>query len=813
MVKDLNDASYDRQAIETYWRARWEADDLWNIDIDHVNPEEKFYNLVEFPYPSAQGLHVGHVYSYSGADTFSRYIRMRGKKIFQPMGFDSFGIHAENFAIRVGIHPQELTSQTIEHYREQLKAMGAAWNWKHEIVTSDPHYYRWTQWLFLQFYKAGLALRKEAPVLWCPGCLTVLAHEQLEGDRCERCGTQVTEKLLKQWYLRITAYADALLEGLDHLDWPEVSKTLQSEWIGRSRGCEVDFVVKGSNIRFAAFTTRPDTLFGVTFLALSPLHPLLVELIQGSEYEYAVRAFVKQLQIPDTAAETYSVGKSEKHGVFVGRYVVNPINGDKVPVYVADYVVSGYGTGIVMGVPAHDERDYEFAQNLGLPMRHVIRPEDGVEHDLWTGEGILINSGPFSGQSSTEAKESICEWLAQKGKGRRATQYRMHDWLISRQRYWGPPIPIIYCQRCGTVPVPEDQLPVLLPIVKDFRPTGTDKSPLAAVESFVQVTCPVCGGAAQRETDVSDNFLDSSWYYLRYPSSEFNDRPWDPERTARMLPVDIYFGGKEHVTRHHLYARFVTMALHALGHLPFTEPFPHLRLHGLLIKDGFKMSKSRGNVVNPDEYVSLYGADNLRMYLLFCGPWEEGGDFSDKGMVGMERFTSRVWSLVTGNHQPGAGGVDLRMIDRTIKKVQESIVRLKFNIAISGLMELTRWAAREKPSMSAEEWQRTARTVVLILAPFAPYLAEELWSRLGGDYSVHFQVWPSYDERALYEDTFNLVVQINGKVRDVRTAPTGIGQVEAEKIALASEKVNRYLNGRRPRGVIYIADKLINLLV
>ena len=813
MAKDLNDTSYDRQAIETYWRTRWEADGLWDIDIEQVNPEEKFYNLVEFPYPSAEGLHVGHVYTYCGADTFSRYKRMCGKQIFQPMGFDSFGIHAENFALRTGIHPQELTSRTIEHYREQLKSMGAAWNWKHEVVTSDPHYYRWTQWLFLQFYRAGLAVRKEAPVVWCPGCLTVLAHEQLEGDRCERCGTQVIEKLMKQWFLRTTVYADALLDGLDHLDWPEVSKTLQSEWIGRSRGCEVDFVVKGSNIRFTAFTTRPDTLFGVTFLALSPLHPLLVELIQGSEYEYAVRAFVKQLQIPDTAAETYSVGKSEKHGVFVGRYVVNPINGDKVPVYVADYVVSGYGTGIVMGVPAHDERDYEFAQNMGLPMRHVIRPEDGVEHDLWIGEGILINSGPFSGQSSTEAKESICEWLAQKGKGRRATQYRMHDWLISRQRYWGPPIPIIYCQRCGTVPVPEDQLPVLLPIVKDFRPTGTDKSPLAAVESFVQVACPACGGTAQRETDVSDNFLDSSWYYLRYPSSEFNDRPWDPERTARMLPVDIFFAGKEHITRHHLYARFVTMALHDLGHLPFTEPFPHLRLHGLLIKDGFKMSKSRGNVVNPDEYVSLYGADNLRMYLLFCGPWEEGGDFSDKGMVGMERFTSRVWSLVTGNHQPGAGGVDLRMIDRTIKKVQESIVRLKFNIAISGLMELTRWAAREKPSMSAEEWQRTARTVVLILAPFAPYLAEELWSRLGGDYSVHFQVRPSYDERAIHGDTFNLVVQINGKVRDVRTAPTGIGQVEAEKIALASEKVNRYLNGRRPRGVIYIADKLINLLV
>ncbi len=813
MAKDSNDISYGRQAFETYWRTRWEADGLWDIDIEQVDPDEKFYNLVEFPYPSAEGLHVGHVYTYCGADTFSRYKRMCGKKIFQPMGFDSFGIHTENFALRAGVHPQELTGRTIEHYREQLKVMGAAWNWKHEVITSDPDYYRWTQWIFLQLYKAGLAVRKEAPVVWCPTCLTVLAHEQLEGDRCERCGTQATERLMRQWFLRTTVYADALLEGLVRLDWPEVGKTLQSEWIGRSRGYEVDFAVKERNIRFAAFTTRPDTLFGVTFLVLSSEHPLLDELLQDSEHEHEVRAFVKQLQTLTLEMGTSAEGKTEKRGVFVGAYGINPANGDEVPVYVADYVVSSYGTGIVMGVPAHDERDYEFAQSLGLPIRQVIRPEDGVVHDLWIGEGILINSGQFSGLSSAVAKESICDWLEQNGEGRRATQYRMHDWLISRQRYWGPPIPIIYCQHCGTVPVPEEQLPVLLPYVQAFRPTGTDKSPLASVESFVQVTCPVCGGEAQRETDVSDTFLDSSWYYLRYPSSKFNDRPWDPERTERMLPVDIYFGGKEHIMRHHLYARFVTMALHDLGHLPFTEPFPHLRLHGLLIKDGFKMSKSRGNVVNPDEYVALHGADNLRMYLLFCGPWEDGGDFSDKGMVGMERFISRAWSLVTGIHQPGAGGVDLRMVDRTIKKVQEGIERLKFNIAISGLMELTRWAAREKPSMSVEEWQRTARPLVLILAPFAPYLAEELWSRLGGNYSVHHQTWPSYDEQALYEDTFNLVIQINGKVRDVCVAPTGLEQIEAEKIALASEKVSRYLGGKQPRNVIYVADKLINLLV
>src|SRR6266567_1254371 len=766
MVKDLNDASYDRQAIETYWRARWEADDLWNIDIDHVNPEEKFYNLVEFPYPSAQGLHVGHVYSYSGADTFSRYIRMRGKKIFQPMGFDSFGIHAENFAIRVGIHPQELTSQTIEHYREQIKAMGAAWNWKHAIVTSDPHYYRWTQWLFLQFYKAGLALRKEAPVLWCPGCLTVLAHEQLEGDRCERCGTQVTEKLLKQWYLRITAYADALLEGLDHLDWPEVSKTLQSEWIGRSRGCEVDFVVKGSNIRFTAFTTRPDTLFGVTFLALSPLHPLLVELIQGSEYEYAVRAFVKQLQIPDTAAETYSVGKSEKHGVFVGRYVVNPINGDKVPVYVADYVVSGYGTGIVMGVPAHDERDYEFAQNLGLPMRHVIRPEDGVEHDLWTGEGILINSGPFSGQSSTEAKESICEWLAQKGKGRRATQYRMHDWLISRQRYWGTPIPIVYCQRCGTVPVPEADLPVLLPEDAEFLPTG--ESPLKYHEGFQRTVCPSCGGEAERETDTMDTFVDSSWYQYRYLSPHYDAGPVDPELAVRWTPVDQYTGGIEHATMHLLYTRFFTKAMRDVGLLRFGEPMIRLFNQGIILgPDSQKMSKSRGNVVNPDDYVQTVGADAVRIYLMFIGPWDQGGPWSLEGIEGASRWLGRVWALVT-EQAPEATETDSdlarsikRSLHQTIHRVSDDLEGFRFNTMVASLMELTTALSRAKVSrrLALPVLREAQEGLILLMAPSAPHLAEELWSRLGHQTSVHLERWPEFDAQIAREDEITLIVQ------------------------------------------------------
>jgi leucyl-tRNA synthetase len=755
-------AGYDPLEVQARWQVRWERDRLYELDLERLPPGEKFYNLVEFPYPSAEGLHVGHTYTYSGADTYGRWLRMRGRKVFQPIGFDAFGIHTENYALRVGEDPTTLTARTVDRYRGQLRRLGAAWDWGHEVVTSDPAYYRWTQWLFLRLYRAGLAVRQESPVNWCPSCLTVLANEQLEGDRCERCGTRVTQRTMRQWFLRITAYADELLDGLDELDWPQPAKRQQREWIGRSRGVEVDFELEGGS-RLVAFTTRPETLFGVTFLAVPP-------------------------ELPEAAA-------------LAGRHALHPATGARLPVLVADYVVAGYGSGVVMGVPAHDARDHAFAATAGLPVLHVV-----------ADDGRLVASGPFTGMAAEQAAEAIADWLEAGGRGRRATRYRLRDWLISRQRYWGPPIPIVYCDGCGTVPVPDQDLPVLLPRVADFRPTGTGRSPLASVHDFVHTTCPACGGPGRRETDVSDTFLDSAWYFLRYPSAGRDDVAFDPELTARMLPVDMYAGGPEHVARHHLYARFVTRALHDLGLVPFAEPFPMIRLHGFLVKDGAKMSKSRGNVVVPDDYLATVGADNLRMYLLFIAPFQDGGDWSDAGLAGIERFSARAWRLVGEPHTAGPGGVDLRPLDRAVAAVGDDIGRLKLNTALSTLMELLRWARRHKPEMDAGEWDRTAGTFTLLLAPFAPHLAEELWALLGRPYSVHRAAWPTHDPAALRRQEITLVVQVDGRRRDAVPAPAGLDRERAVAVALGSEKVRRHLGGGRPRDAVYVPDRLVNLL-
>ena len=780
-------AGYDPLEVQARWQARWARDRLDELDLERLPPGEKLYNLVEFPYPSAEGLHVGHVYTYSGADTYGRWLRMRGRNVFQPIGFDAFGIHTENYALRVGEDPTTLTARTVDRYRGQLRRLGAAWDWDHEVVTSDPAYYRWTQWLFLRLYRAGLAVRRDAPVVWCPSCLTVLANEQLEGDRCERCGTRVTQRTMRQWFLRITAYADELLDGLDELDWPQTAKRQQREWIGRSRGVEVDFELEDGG-RLAAFTTRPETLFGVTFLAVPPEHP----------------------EVPALAGR-----EREPGGVFSGRHALHPATGARLPVWVAGYVVAGYGTGAVMGVPAHDERDRAFAATAGpdspghpLGVPRTPPPVAPVVGD----DGRLVASGPFTGMAAEQAGEAIADWLEASGRGRRATRYRLHDWLISRQRYWGPPIPIVYCDGCGTVPVADEDLPVLLPRVADFRPPGTGLSPLASVPEFVHTTCPACGGPGTRETDVSDTFLDSAWYFLRYPSARRDDVAFDPELTARMLPVDMYAGGPEHVARHHLYARFVTRALHDLGLVPFAEPFARIRLHGFLLKDGAKMSKSRGNVVVPDDYLARVGADNLRMYLLFIAPFEDGGDWSDAGLAGIERFSARAWRLVAEPHTAGAGGVDLRPLDRAVAAVGHDIERLKLNTALSTLMELLRWARRHKPEMDAGEWDRTAGTFTLLLAPFAPHLAEELWARLGRPYSVHRAAWPSHDPAALQQREITLVVQVDGKRRDALTAPAGMDREQAVAVALQSERVRRHLKDRPSRDAVYVPDRLVNLL-
>ena len=808
---------YDPSAIESRWQARWATDRLWEIDVEHVPAARKFYNLVEFPYPSAEGLHVGHVYTYSGADSYGRYLRMRGREVFQPIGFDSFGIHTENYALRVGEHPSTLTKSTITNYRRQLGSLGAAWDWSREIVTSDPTYYRWTQWLFVKLYRAGLAVRQEGPVVWCPSCLTVLANEQLEGDRCERCGTRVVQRTMHQWFLRITAYAEELLRGLDDLDWPESAKRAQREWIGRSEGVEIDFEVPDRGLGLRVFTTRPDTLFGVTFLVLPPEHPDLEALASGTVMEPDVRRFVEEALRDRVAAAGRSgaAAPPPQRGVLTGSFAVHPATGDRVPIYVADYVVAAYGTGAVMGVPAHDVRDFQFAATSGLPVVEVIRPAGDAEtqgNGPWTGEGELIESGRFSGISSERARDAIARWLEARGSGRRVVRYRLRDWVISRQRYWGPPIPIVYCAGCGTVPVPEDRLPVVLPHVDDFRPTGTGVSPLAGAESFVRAECPSCGGSARRETDVSDVFLDSAWYFLRYPSSDVHDRAWDPNRTERMLPVDSYAGGPEHVIRHHLYARFVTRALNDLRLVPFAEPFSHLQLHGMLTKDGAKMSKSRGNVVNPDRYIAEHGADVTRMYLLFIGPWGEGGDFSDAGIAGIERFLGRAWRLVTEPHEPGAGGVDLRRVDRAIAAIGTDLEEMRFNSAIASLMELCRWARRERDKMSSKEWARVSSSLVLLLAPLAPHLAEELWSRMGGEYSVHQQSWPAFDQRALVDAQVTLVIQVDGKTRDRVQVPAGLGKDQALERAKGRESVRRRFKDRDPRKVIFVPDRLINLV-
>jgi leucyl-tRNA synthetase len=766
---------YRFKEIEERWEARWEAEGLGELDLDRVSRDRKLYSLVEFPYPSAEGLHVGHAFTYSGADAYSRYQRMRGRDVFQPIGFDSFGIHTENYALRIGERPDRLTARTMANYGRQLRRMGAAWAWRNQLATSDPGYYRWTQWIFLRLFEAGLAVRKKAPVVWCPSCLTVLAREQLEGDRCERCGTPVTERVMEQWFFRITAYADGLLEGLRGLDWPRSAKRIQEEWIGRSRGVEVDFEVEGTDERLTAFTTRPDTLFGVTFLAISPDHPRASEL--------------------------------------AGHTARSPVDGRSLPILVGDYVVAGYGTGVVMGVPAHDPRDLEFARRHGLPVISVIRSEEQTDGAAWTGEGLLVDSGRFSGLPSPAARRRIAEWLAEKGLGRPATRYRLHDWLISRQRYWGPPIPIVYCPSCGTVPVPSEQLPVLLPEVDDFQPTGTGLSPLASVKGFVETSCPLCGGPARRETDVSDTFFDSAWYFLRYPSTDFDDPPWDAERTATMLPVDIYFGGREHVARHHLYARFLTRVLYDLALVPFREPFPRLRLHGQIVHGGAKMSKSRGNVVNPDQTIEMAGADNLRMYLLFSCDWQEGGEFSEAGLRGMVRFTRRLWGLLAAEHHPGPGGVDMARLERAVLRVQRDLERLKFNTAIAALMELARWLADQQARMSPEEWARGRRTFTLLLAPFAPHLAEELWHRQGGQGSVHLQPWPASDRDTPAEAEVTLVVQVNGRVRGRRRVAAGLNEAEAVKAALADPDVARHLGGRTPARVVHVPDRLLNLLL
>jgi leucyl-tRNA synthetase len=829
--------SYRPSELEKEWQARWAEEGTNTLSEETLrDAEQPFYNLMMFPYPSAEGLHVGNIYAFTGADVYGRYQRLRGHTVFEPIGFDAFGIHSENFALKHGTHPMELIPSNVANFTRQLKRTGAMYDWDHAVNTTDPEYYRWTQWIFLKLYEAGLAEKKEAPVNWCPGCNTVLANEQVIAGECERCGTAVEQRFLSQWFFRITEYAQRLLENLDWIDWSETTRKAQRNWIGKSEGAMVSFPISRPKIApdehekvqvrdgkpvIDVFTTRPDTLYGATFMVLAPEHPA-VEGLTTDDRREEVEAYRRRAAAMDLVARKKT--DKEKTGVFTGGYAVNPASGEEVPVWIADYVLMEYGTGAIMAVPGHDDRDFEFAQKFALPIVRVVAGagEDGtspLEQAFISDDGTLVNSDRFNGMHWREGKKAITEWLAERSLGEERINYRLHDWCISRQRYWGPPIPIIYCDDCGTVPVPESDLPVVLPHVEDYKPDASGISPLERVEEWYTVECPSCGGKGRRETDVSDTFLDSSWYFLRYPSTAFDDRAFDDARTKTWLPVDMYIGGEEHSVLHLLYSRFITMVLHDQGLLDFEEPYDKFRKHGLIVKEGSKMSKSRGNVVVPDEYIEEWGADTFRTYLMFLGPYQEGGDFRDQGLSGPGGFYSRLWDTVVRDglgDEPVTGDLE-RKLHATIRKVTDDLAGLSYNTAIAAMMEYLN-AVREggRQANRAE-----VEPLVVLCAPFGPHIAEELWRRLGHDTPLFARqgpagnpvLWPEYDADKATADTIEFVVQVNGKLRARMQMDRGSDQESARTAALADENVARQVEGKEIRKVIFVPDRLLNLVV
>ncbi|HYK83222.1 MAG TPA: leucine--tRNA ligase [Gemmatimonadales bacterium] len=796
--------TYDPVAVEAKWQQRWASAHANEPDLDR--PERPFYNLMMFPYPSAEGLHVGNMFAFTGADIYGRFQRLRGHDVFEPIGFDAFGIHSENYALAVGTHPAELIPRNIETFRRQLQRFGGMFDWRHELSTTDPRYYKWTQWIFLQLFKAGLAFRKKAAVNWCPKDMSVVANEQVINGYCERHpDTKVEQRFLEQWFFAITRYAEPLLKNLDWLDWSDSTRTLQRNWIGRSDGAELVFETP-AGATIPVFTTRPDTVFGATYLVLAPEHPL-VDALTADEQRAQVNAYRREVAAKDIVSRR--VGERAKTGVFLGSYARNPATGEAIPIWIADYVLMEYGTGAIMAVPAHDRRDHEFATTHRLPIRPVVESAEPLPSE--TIEGVLKHSGEFDGLSCRAAQPRIVAWLQAQGRAAPQVRYRLHDWCISRQRYWGPPIPIIYCDRCGPVGVPETELPVQLPFIEDFRPDASGVSPLARHKEWYYARCPQCGGAGRRETDVSDTFLDSAWYFLRYPSTEVDDRPWDRQRTATWLPVTSYIGGNEHAVLHLLYSRFITMVLHELGHVGFAEPFPKLRAHGLIIKDGAKMSKSRGNVVVPDAYLQQWGADTFRMYLMFLGPFQEGGDFRDEGITGIRRFLDKVWALAHAARdaaaQPLPAGV-ARKLHQTIRKVTADTEGLDYNTAIAAMMEYVNLVREQAAATPA-----ALEPLLVLLAPYAPHFAEELWAVLGHDRSIFRERWPSYDPELAAAAAVEVVVQVNGKVRGRVTVSRGASEAHVLEQALKDESVRKFVDGKPVRKTIYVQDRVLNLVV
>jgi leucyl-tRNA synthetase len=830
-------SSYDPHALEQKWQQVWQNEQTWEVanpgEPGFDDSKQKAYVLEMLPYPSGEP-HVGHLKCYAVGDAIAHFRRRNGFLVIHPMGYDAFGLPAENNAINTGEHPRSATEESIDSFRRQFREWGISIDWTREVGTHTPAYYRWTQWIFLKLLERGLAYREEAPVQWCPKDATVLANEQVIDGRCERCGTPVEQRRLEQWFFRITDYAERLLADFDLLEsWPEHVVTMQRNWIGRSEGAEVVFRCGELGIDFPVFTTRPDTLFGATFFVLAPEHPELEPLVAGTDAEGPVREYVNEVAREST--EERSAEQRPKTGIPLGRTVTNPVNGEEIPMFVADYVLMDYGTGAVMAVPAHDQRDYDFARAFDLPVRRVVEPADGeapegeafVEH---SEDEVLVNSARFDGMPATEAIGAITAWLEAEGKGRPAVSYRLRDWLVSRQRYWGAPIPVVHCEGCGVVPVPEDQLPVELPEIEDYAPRG--RSPLAAAEEWVATECPRCGGAGRRETDTMDTFVDSAWYFIRYLDPRNEERAWDPRVAAHWMPVDQYIGGVEHAILHLMYARFLVKALADMGHLDVQEPFTNLFAQGMITRDGAKMSKSRGNTISPADYVERYGADSARTYICFMGPPERGGDWTDEGVEGVHRFLARLWRLceevearatAPGEDEPAPDpGSDaatlLAKAHWAIDKVTRDFERgFQFNTAVSAVMELVNDAYRLKDGLYGEEaGERSLRfavaTAASLIFPFAPHLGTEVYERMTGA-RVWEQTWPRADRALLASDVVNVVVQVNGKLRDRIEVAADAPEEEMVRLARESERVRRHLDGKEVVKEVVVPGKLVNLVV
>tara|TARA_A100001037_G_scaffold306703_1_gene354296 strand:+ start:621 stop:3104 length:2484 start_codon:yes stop_codon:yes gene_type:complete len=816
---------YNPIKIDKKWQDKWTETSIYDVSDESDKPN--WYEMTMYPYPSGD-LHIGHWYAFSPSDCHARFRRMQGYNVLHPIGFDAFGLPAENAAINRGIHPKIWTMQNITTMRDQLKSLGAVYDWNREVVCCEPEYYEWNQWLFLKFFEKGLAYKQKAPVVWCPSCNTVLANEQVVNGNCERCDTPITRKDLEQWFLRITDYADELLDFDGLIDWPEKILTMQRNWIGKSEGVEIQFDLinpeNGELIdkEITTFTTRIDTIFGVTFMAMAPEHNLVNKLVT-SENRDAVTNYVEKAR-QTSEIDRLSTDKV-KTGQFLGSYAVNRFNGQRIPIYVADYVLPNYGTGVVMGVPAHDERDFVFANNYDIDVIQVVSPNSEAFLELdeaFTDDGILINSGDYSGLDNREAIRILGSDVESQGWGKRTVSYRIRDWLISRQRYWGTPIPMVTCDNCGIQPVPFESLPVELPPDADFTPSG--ESPLATSESFVNTVCPNCGGNAERETDTMDTFFDSSWYMYRYLNPVYKEGPFESKLVKSWMPVDQYTGGAEHAVMHLLYSRFFTKALRDMGLIDFDEPFLRLFNQGIILgQDHEKMSKSRGNVINPDDVVGVMGADAVRVFLMFIGPWDQGGPWSNVGINGVARWLNRIWGIASETYNIDPDSVvdqeiessTEQLLHKTIKKVYEDLDKFKFNTAIASLMELSNHLNKvwNSKNIHADVWANCIKQFLLMLAPIAPHLAEELWEMNGYEFSIHNQNFPDWDESLVADDAITLIVQINGKLRDTISVDAGLNQDQAQSAAIASSKIQGHINGGEIKKIIYVPDRLINIVI